>query len=348
MHRRFLCRPAATELPSLTIAAMRLSVLDQSPIISGLGARRALEETIALARRADELGYHRYWLAEHHAIAALADPCPEILVARLGAETKRIRVGTGGVMLPYYSAFRTAESFRMLEALYPGRIDLGLGRAPGGDGRTAQAVNGGKFPDSDRFPNQVWELVGHLEGTLPADHPFKRVRLQPEVDTVPEVWLLGSSDYSGALAAELGLSFAFAHFINPRGGDEVTRFYRDNFKGKNQPGVMVCTFLICAGTDAEAERLAASIDLRRLHMALNIDSPVPTAEEAARHAYSAEERQYVMGQRARAVIGGPAKCRRELEEMAALYGADEMMVLTITGDYASRLRSYELLIEAMN
>ena len=335
-------------MPSLNIGAMRLSVLDQSPVISGLGARRALEETIALARRADELGYHRYWLAEHHAIAALADPCPEILVARLGAETKRIRVGTGGVMLPYYSAFRTAESFRMLEALYPGRIDLGLGRAPGGDGRTAQAVNGGKFPDSDRFPNQVWELVGHLKESLPSDHPFKHVRLQPEIDTAPEIWLLGSSDYSGALAAELGLSFAFAHFINPRGGDEVTRFYRDNFKGKNRPGVMVCTFLICAATDAEAERLAASIDLRRLHMALNIDSPVPTAEEAARHAYSAEERQYVMGQRARAVIGGPAKCRRELEEMAALYGADEMMVLTITGDYASRLRSYELLIEAMN
>ena len=335
-------------MPSLNIGAMRLSVLDQSPVISGLGARRALEETIALARRADELGYHRYWLAEHHAIAALADPCPEILVARLGAETKRIRVGTGGVMLPYYSAFRTAESFRMLEALYPGRIDLGLGRAPGGDGRTAQAVNGGKFPDSDRFPNQVWELVGHLKESLPSDHPFKHVRLQPEVDTVPEVWLLGSSDYSGALAAELGLSFAFAHFINPRGGDEVTRFYRDNFKGKNQPGVMVCTFLICAETDAEAERLAASIDLRRLHMALNLDTPVPTLEEAARHVYTEEEHRYVLGQRDRAVIGGPAKCRRELEEMAALYGADEMMVLTITGDYASRLRSYELLIETMN
>jgi luciferase family oxidoreductase group 1 len=327
---------------------MRLSVLDQSPVISGLGARRALEETIALARRADELGYHRYWLAEHHAIAALADPCPEILVARLGAETKRIRVGTGGVMLPYYSAFRTAESFRMLEALYPGRIDLGLGRAPGGDGRTAQAVNGGRFPDSDNFPTQVWELVGHLEGTLPADHPFKRVRVQPEVETTPEVWLLGSSDFSGALAAELGLSYAFAHFINPRGGEEVADFYQRNFKGKGKPAVMVCTFLICGESDAEAERLAAAIDLRRLHMALNIDSPVPTAEEAARHVYSAEERQYVLGQRARAIIGGPAKCRSGLEEMAARYGADEMMVLTITGDYASRLRSYELLIAAMN
>ena len=162
-----------------------LSVLDQSPVISGLGARRAIEETLALARRADELGYHRYWLAEHHAIAALADPCPEILLARLGAETRRMRVGTGGVLLPYYSAFRTAETFRMLEALYPGRIDLGIGRAPGGDARTAQAVGGGKFPDAERFPQQVWELVGHLEGTLPADHPFKRVRLQPEVDTVP-------------------------------------------------------------------------------------------------------------------------------------------------------------------
>jgi len=328
---------------------MRLSVLDQSPVISGLGARRALEETLALARLADQLGYHRYWLAEHHAIAALADPCPEILLARLGAETKRIRVGTGGVLLPYYSAFRTAESFRMLEALYPGRIDLGIGRAPGGDARTAQAVGGGGFPDADRFPTQVWELVGHLDGTLPPDHPFKRVRLQPEVDTAPEVWLLGSSDYSGALAAQLGLPFAFAHFINARGGEEVARFYRQNFHPSArypEPQTLVCTFLICGDTDEQAERLAASIDLRRLHMALNIDSPVPTAEEAARHAYTAEQRQYVLGQRARAVIGGPEKCRRELREMAARYGADEMMVLTITGDYASRQRSYELLIKA--
>src|SRR5688572_7414378 len=158
---------------------MRLSVLDQSPVISGLGARRALEETIALARRVDELGFHRYWLAEHHAIGALADPCPEILLARLGAETKRIRIGTGGVLLPYYSAFKVAEVFRMLEALYPGRIDLGIGRAPGGDQRTAQAVAGGHrrgggpfgppVPTAEQFPEQVWELVGYLDGTLPDD-----------------------------------------------------------------------------------------------------------------------------------------------------------------------------------
>jgi luciferase family oxidoreductase group 1 len=328
-------------------AAMRLSVLDQSPVLSGLGARRAVDETLALARRADELGYHRYWLAEHHAIAALADPCPEVLLARLGAETKRMRVGTGGVLLPYYSAFRVAETFRMLEALYPGRIDLGIGRAPGGSGLTAQAVGGGALPDARHFPEQVWQLREHFHGSLPDDHPFKRVRLQPEVDTAPEIWLLGSSEYSGALAAELGLPFAFAHFINPRGGEGVTHAYRKNFKGKGEPRVIVCTFAICADSDEEAEQLAAPIDLRRLHMALDIDSPVPTQAEALAHRYSDSEKQYLASQRARAVIGGPAKCRRELEEQAARYGADETMLLTITGDYASRRRSYELLSEAM-
>src|SRR5688572_30571987 len=321
---------------------MKLSILDQSPVISGLGARRAVEETLALARRADELGYQRYWLAEHHAIAALADPCPEVLLARLGAETRRIRIGTGGVLLPYYSAFRTAESFRMLEALYPGRIDLGIGRAPGGDARTAQAVGGGRFPDAAQFPQQVWELTALLEGN-------GEIRLQPEVDTIPEVWLLGSSDYSGALAAELGLPFAFAHFINPRGGDAVARAYRESFKPterRTQPQVIVCTFAIVGETDEDAERLAASIDLRRLHMALNVDSPVPTPEEAARHRYSEEERRYVLGQRARAVIGDPQKVKQELLQMAERYAADELMVLTITGDYESRRRSYELLIGA--
>jgi len=269
-------------------------------------------------------------------------------VARLGAETQRIRIGTGGVLLPYYSAFRVAEAFRMLEALYPARIDLGIGRAPGGDARTAQAVAGGGFPDAAHFPQQVLELACHLDGTLPDDHPFKAVRVQPEVRTAPQMWLLGSSDYSGALAAQLGLPFSFAHFINPRGGEEVTRGYRQQFRpGREKaPRAMVCTFLICAETDEEAERLAAPIDLRRLHMALNIDSPIPTDAEAARHAYGREERQYVRGQRARAIIGSPATCRNALEEMAQRYAADEVMVLTITGAYETRRRSYELLMGA--
>ena len=209
---------------------LKLSILDQSPVISGQTPAQAVQATLELARHAERLGYHRYWLAEHHAIAALADPCPEVLLARLGAETRRLRIGSGGVLLPYYSPFKVAEVFRMLEALYPGRMDLGLGRAPGGDARTAHAVAGGQFPTADDFPQRVWELVGHLDGTLPDDHPHKRVRLQPGGDAAPEVWLLGSSDYSGALAAQMGLRFAFAHFINPKGGDAVTRAYQERFQ----------------------------------------------------------------------------------------------------------------------
>ena len=329
--------------------SLKLSILDQSPVISGHTPAAAVAATLELARHAERLGYHRYWLAEHHAIAALADPCPEVLLARLGAETKRLRIGTGGVLLPYYSPFKVAEVFRMLEALYPGRVDLGIGRAPGGDARTAHAVGGGQLPTAEDFPQRVWELVAHLDGALPEDHPHRHVRLQPGGDTAPEVWLLGSSDYSGALAAQLGLRFAFAHFINPRGGDVVTRAYRERFQPsarESAPAAIVCVFVICAADDAEAERLSASIDLRRLHMALGRDTPVPTLAEAERHSYSGEERRYVMSQRDRAVIGGPEKCRREISALAERYAADEVMALTITGDYASRLRSYELVAEA--
>jgi luciferase family oxidoreductase group 1 len=333
----------------MTPRSMKLSILDQSPVISGHSAAQAIEETLALARRADQLGYHRYWLAEHHAIAALADPCPEILLARLGAETRRIRVGTGGVLLPYYSAFKVAEVFRMLEALYPGRVDLGIGRAPGGDPRTARAVGGGRFPDAEQFPQQVWELVGYLDGTLPEDHPDRRVRVQPEGKTAPEVWLLGSSDYSGLLAAQLGVRFSFAHFINATGGDVVMRAYKDRYQASGReprPHTSLCCFVICAATDDEAERLARVVDLRRLHMALNQDLPVPTLAEAERRSFSKEELQYIRGQRARAVIGGPRHCEERLRQLAAAYSADELMVLTITGDYATRAQSYELLAEA--
>ncbi len=328
---------------------MKLSILDQSPVIEGHSAARALEETLALARRADELGYTRYWLAEHHAIAALADPCPEVLLARLGAETRRLRVGTGGVLLPYYSPFKVAEVFRMLEALYPGRVDLGIGRAPGGDTRTAYAVGGGKYPVAEDFPDQVWQLVAHLDGTLSDDHPFKQVRVQPEGPGAPQVWLLGSSDYSGALAAQLGLRFAFAHFISAQGGDAVMRAYKAQYRAsarERRPHALLCCFAICAESDAEAERLAASVDLRRLHMALNVDAPVPTLEQAQARSYTEEERQYIRSQRARTVIGGPERCKTRLEELAGQYAADELMVLTITGDYTSRLRSYELLAQA--
>jgi luciferase family oxidoreductase group 1 len=329
---------------------VKLSVLDQSPVIAGHSAAQALAQTIALAKRVEALGYARYWLAEHHAIAALADPCPEILLARLGAETKTIRIGTGGVLLPYYAAFKVAEVFRMLEALYPGRVDLGIGRAPGGDARTARAVGGGRFPDAENFPQQVWELANHLDRTLPQDHPDHGVRLQPEGVTAPQIWLLGSSDYSGLLAAQLGVRFAFAHFINAHGGDAVMRAYKERFQpGRDaQPHTLLCCFVICAQTDEEAERRAKVVDYRRVEMAYNHDTPVPTLEQALARSYTERELEYIRQQRARLVHGSPARCKERLLALAEQYSADELMVITITGSYETRLESYELLAEAFS
>jgi luciferase family oxidoreductase group 1 len=324
---------------------LALGVLDQSPVVSGHSPAEAVRETIRLAEEAEALGYSRYWLAEHHAIAALADPCPEILLARIAGATSSMRIGTGGVLLPYYAPLKVAEVFRMLEAIAPGRIDLGIGRAPGGDLTTARALANGDYSHAAEFPEQVADLVGFLDGTLPAAHPFKRVRAMPEVDTAPQVWLLGSSDYSGALASHLGLRFAFAHFINAQGGDAVMRDYKARFRPSHReaaPAAILCVFVICAETDDQAERLAASIDLRRLHMATGVDAPVPTLAEADAHRWTDRERAYAQSQRERIVLGSPATVKARLEALAAQYAADELLVLTITGDYASRAESYRL------
>ena len=330
---------------------MRLSILDQSPIISGHTPRDAIRETIRLAKAAERLGYHRYWLAEHHAIAALADPCPEILLARLAAETTTIRVGTGGILLPYYSPFKVAEQFRMLEALYPGRIDLGLGRAPGGDQMTALAMGEGRYTGAENFPEQVQFLVAYLDDALPANHPFARVKAMPAGPTSPQVWLLGSSDYSGALASQLGLRFAFAHFISADGGDAVMLDYRARFEPSPReaaPQSLLCVFAICADTDARAERLAQSIDLRRLNTDRGVNAPVPTLEEAERYAYTEADRRRMAHQRRRLVLGTPETVRTKLLALQAAAQADELMVITITGDYDTRLESYTLLASAFN
>ncbi len=331
------------------MTGIKLSILDQSPIISGHTPAQAVHETIRLAQAAEKLGYHRYWLAEHHAIAALADPCPEILVTRVAAATSTIRVGTGGVLLPYYSPFKVAEQFRMLEALYPGRIDLGIGRAPGGDQMTALAMGQGRYPGADNFPEQVQYLVAYLDAALPAEHPFARVKVMPEGPTAPQVWLLGSSDYSGALAAQLGLRFAFAHFISADGGDAVMRDYHRSYRRsarEPEPRSLLCVFVICAETAEEAERLTASINLRRLNMDYGVNAPVPDHEEAARYPYTEADHRRIAQHRRRVVAGTPTAVREKLAEMAKVFAADELMAITITGDYGSRLRSYELLAEA--
>ena len=324
---------------------IKFSVLDQSPIISGHTPQQAIQQTIRLAQAAEQLGYYRYWCAEHHSVMALADPCPEILVTRVAAATSSIRVGTGGVLLPYYSPLKIAEQFRMLEALFPGRIDLGIGRAPGGDQATATAMGQGRYPSADDFPEQVQYLAAYLDDDLPEDHPFAHVRAQPAGPTSPQIWLLGSSDYSGALAAQLGLRFAFAHFISARGGDVVMRDYKKRYQPsprEPRPQTLVCVFVICAESQAQAERLAQSVDLRRLNMDYGVNALVPTLEEAERYPYTDVDRQRIAHHRRRVVLGTPAVVRQRLLEIQDEFQADELMVITITGDYDTRLHSYEL------
>jgi luciferase family oxidoreductase group 1 len=337
--------------PITTHGLMKLGILDQSPVISGHTPAQAVHETIRLAQRAEELGYSRYWLAEHHSLAALADPCPEILVTRVAAETQAIRVGTGGVLLPYYSAMKVAEQFRMLEALYPNRIDLGIGRAPGGDRLTSLAVAEGRSVDAENFPDQVQYLAAHLAGSLPAHHPLAAVRAMPAGETMPQIWLLGSSDYSGALAAKLGLRFAFAHFINAIGGDTVMRDYRAKYEPSTLepvPQSLLCVFVICAETQAEAERLSASINLRRLNMDYGVNAPVPNNTEAAAYPYTPADVRRIAQHGRRLVLGTPDTVRARLTELQVESQADELMIITITGDYQTRMRSYELIAQAFD
>jgi luciferase family oxidoreductase group 1 len=260
-------------------------------------------------------------------------------------------VGTGGVLLPYYSAFKVAEQFRMLEALYPGRIDLGIGRAPGGDRMTALAMGEGRYPGAENFPEQVQYLAAYLDDALPANHPFAAVKAMPAGPAAPQIWLLGSSDYSGALAAQLGVRFAFAHFISAEGGDAVMRDYRLKYRASSrepEPQTLLCVFVICAETAEEAEGLTASVNLRRLNMDYGVNAPVPNHDEAARYPYTEADLRRIAYHRRRVVAGTPASVHKHLVELAETFGADELMAITITGDYGSRLRSYELLAQAFD
>jgi luciferase family oxidoreductase group 1 len=328
----------------------RLSVLDQSPIRAGGTPAQAIAETVRLAEACERLGYHRYWLAEHHASEGLAGTAPEVLIARVAAATREMRVGSGGVMLAHYSPLKVAEEFRMLEALYPGRIDLGIGRAPGSDYRTSVALQAGPQPYGiEQFPNQVQDLLGYLADALPQNHPFAGIKAQPQGDTVPDPWLLGSSDASAAIAAYFGTAFSFAHFITDAGGPQIMQAYREHFRPSRwraAPEGSIGVFVICAATEAEAHRLALSRDLSRLRLEQGRLGPVPSVEEAEAYAYTEDERQRIAFNRRRQVVGTPEQAKKRLLEYGALYGVDEFVVVTITHDFAARLRSYELLAEA--
>ncbi|MBL8699640.1 MAG: LLM class flavin-dependent oxidoreductase [Alphaproteobacteria bacterium] len=329
---------------------MKLSVLDQSPIKAGGTPADAIAETLALARLCDRLGYHRYWVAEHHASDGLAGTAPEILITRIAAETRHLRVGSGGVMLSHYSSLKVAEQFRLLETLYPGRIDLGIGRAPGSDGRTAMALQTGPYAHGiEQFPNRIADLVDWLGGTLPVDHPFAAVKAQPAGPTVPEMWILGSSGESARFAAHFGLAFSHAHFISGRVGVEAMAFYRQHFRPSPRlaaPMASIGVFVLVADTEAEALRLASSRDLWRLRLDKGELGPIPTVAEAEAYPYADFDRAVIERNRRRQIVGAPEQVKARLTELTGAYGVDEAVVVSICHDPAARQRSYALLAEA--
>ncbi|MEO6045185.1 MAG: LLM class flavin-dependent oxidoreductase [Tepidiformaceae bacterium] len=329
---------------------MRLSVLDQSPIRSGGTATDAIRETLTLAETSDRLGYARYWLAEHHGSGGLASASPEILIQAVASRTKTIRVGSGGVMLPHYSPLKVAESFRMLEALHPRRIDLGVGRAPGSDRLTAHALAAGLGrPGIDAYPEQLMDLYGYLSNSLPEDHVYNRVKAMPEIETMPELWVLGSSDASARYAAELGWSFCFAQFINPIGGVEAMRAYRQHFHVSpflGSPRGILAISATVADTAEEAERLSWSRWCWRIAGPRGSIRGIPSVEEAMAFDYTPAEREYIEFMRGNSIHGDPATVKARITALAAEYEVDEVMVVTITHDFAARVRSYELLAEA--
>jgi luciferase family oxidoreductase group 1 len=330
---------------------MQLSVIDQSPVASGSTPAEALANTIELARLADRRGFRRYWIAEHHGTQTLASPAPEILIARLGAETTHIRVGSGGVMLPHYSPLKVVEQFRMLHALYPDRVDLGVGRAPGGSPLETFALRRERLetPMPDDFPDQLAELLGFLHGEFAPRHPFGRIRVSPEMPGAPTVWLLGSSLWSASAAATLGLPYAFAHFIAPEPTRAAIELYRRTFQPSRhlaEPRAIVALGAICAPTDVEAERLSASVRLLGRRLRLGDLRPVATVEDAERELAALGGPLADNSEWPRHFCGSPASLRERLARMAQALEVTELMIVTIVHEHAARLRSYELLADA--
>jgi luciferase family oxidoreductase group 1 len=333
-------------------APLQLSVLDQSPVREGGTATDALHETIALAVATEALGYRRFWVAEHHNLGNFAGTSPEILIGQIAARTRTIRVGSGGVMLTHYSALKVAENFRVLQALYPGRIDLGIGRAPGSDSLTAAALAyPGMARDVRHFPQQVVDVLAYLGDTLDRSHPFSGVHAGPgQPAGSPEVWLLGSYVESAHMAAKLGLPFSYAHFFGngAENGPLVVESYRQQFQPSaylSEPLVNVGVHVLCAESEEEALRLASSRNLMKLRSALGVRSGVPSVEEALAYPYRPEELAYLDQVKRSYVDGAPQQVKAKLEDLAELYQTTDLTIVTICHGFAERVRSYELLAE---
>jgi len=332
--------------------ALKLSVLDLAPVSSGMTAGQALQNTLDLARRAEALGYTRYWLAEHHNMPGIASSAPEILIGQIARETSRMRVGSGGIMLPNHAPLQGAESFLTLEALFPGRIDLVIGRAAGTDPRTALVLRrSASGAGGDDLPQQLDDLFAFAGGGFGDDHPFRSVAAVPAGAGLPPVWLLGSSDYSARLAGTRGLGFVFAHHINPDGAGDAMRLYRHHFTPSEHlaaPQAIITASVICAETAAQAEALAPTLDLAWLRLRRGHPAPFSTPDEARAYPYTFADRVQVAETRRRLILGDPAGVRAQICRLAGETDAQEVMVTTITHGHAERLRSYALLAQAFD
>lgn len=330
---------------------MKLSVLDQSTAAKGRGQDEAIRETLALAQRCDAWGYNRYWLSEHHNNNSIVGTAPEVLMAAIAATTKRIRIGSAGVMLPHYSALKVAEQFRILEALAPGRIDLGVGRAPGSDQLTALALNPNAAGAVDLFPQQVRDLQAWVTGVpLSERHPFAQIKAHPLGPSSPDLWILGSSDYGAQLAAYFGLPYAYAYFFTEgRGTEEALTLYRQNYQPSPrypQPTATICVWALAADTEAEARRQLMTREFWRVGFEKGIRLPLLTPEEAAAYPYTDQERATIDKLRTRAIVGTADQVASRLNELAERFKLDELVVVTWSHDAAVRHRSYELLAQA--
>jgi luciferase family oxidoreductase group 1 len=327
-----------------------LSVLDLSPVTTATPGSAALRNSLDLARLAERLGYKRYWVAEHHNLANIASSAPEIMIGQIAAVTSEIRVGSGGVMLPNHAPLMVAERFKVLEALFPGRIDLGLGRAPGTDPVTSYALRARQDPrEGDDFLERFQELLLLERRGFPENHPFRNVRAVPADVPLPPIWLLGSSGYSAELAAAVGMGFAFAHHFSDYDAESAMLSYRAHFKPSaalTEPYAILGAAVIAADTDAEAERIGSSAELHLVRRAKGEYAPLASPEEAAAYAYTPIDRERIARHRARLVIGGIERVKERLLSLIEATRADELMVTSMVYDHGARKHSYELLAQA--
>ncbi len=323
-----------------------LSILDLAPVGNGSTAQQALRNSLELAQLAERLGYRRYWFAEHHGMPSIASSAPEILIANIAAHTSTIRVGSGGIMLQNHVPLKAAEAFHTLEALYPGRIDLGIGRAPGTDPTTSAALR--PFNPAE-FAEHLNELLGLSRGTLPPDHPFHRVNVIPSDVTLPPIWLLGSSGASARFAGELGVGYSFASHFSPAPAGPAIEAYRAAFRPASQfaqPHAILGAAVICAETSEHAEYLAASFDLMWVRITRGEFKPIPTPEEALAYPYTEAERVIAAKHRSLVFVGTPVAVREQIEHAVHAAGADEVIITSTVHDHAERVKGYQLLADA--